>query len=75
MWGVKQTERLRTGRSQSGQVSVIGWLTLPFSESQPYPGLIQEKSGQQVEGGDYAPLLCSRETPPGALRPALEPPT
>jgi len=28
---------------------------------------------QQVEGGDSAPLLRSGKTPPGALRPALEP--
>jgi len=36
-------------------------------ESQPYPGLHQEKRGQQVEEGDSAPLLHSHETPPGVL--------
>jgi len=30
--------------------------------SQPHPGLHQEKCGQQVKGGDSAPLLCSGET-------------
>jgi len=34
-------------------------------ESQPYPGLHQEKRGQQVEGGDSAPVACSGETPAG----------
>jgi len=43
-------------------------------EGQLYHGLHQGKRGQQVEGGDSAPLLHSGETPPGALRPALEPP-
>ncbi|KAK4825805.1 hypothetical protein QYF61_002410 [Mycteria americana] len=40
--------------------------------AQPYPGLHQKKRGQQVEGGDSAPLLRSGETPPAVLRPALE---
>jgi len=41
-------------------------------EGQPYPGLHQEKHGQQVEGADSAPLFCSGETSPGVLRPDEE---
>jgi len=39
----------------------------------PYPGLHQKQHGQQVEGGDSAPPLCSGVTPSGVLGPALEP--
>jgi len=42
-------------------------------EGQPYPGLQQKKRGQQVKGGDSAPLLHSGETSPGVLCPGLEP--
>ncbi|PKU42254.1 rna-directed dna polymerase from mobile element jockey- hypothetical protein [Limosa lapponica baueri] len=40
-------------------------------ESQLHPGLHQKKCCQHVQGGDSASLLCSDETPPGVLCPAL----
>jgi len=44
------------------------------SEGQPYSGLHQNQRRQQVKGGNSAPLLCSGETSPGILHPALEHP-
>ncbi|PKU39460.1 rna-directed dna polymerase from mobile element jockey-like [Limosa lapponica baueri] len=43
-------------------------------EDQSYSGLHRKKHGQQVEGGDSAPLLHSAETSPGVLQAALESP-
>ena len=43
-----------------------------WTESQLYPGLHHKKRGQQVEGGDSAPLLCSGETSLAVLHSALE---
>jgi len=42
-------------------------------ESLAYPGLHHKQRGQQVEGGNSAPLLRSGETLPGVLHPVLEP--
>jgi len=41
-------------------------------ESQAHPGLHQKKRGQQVNGGDPAPLLHSDKTSRRVLCPALE---
>ena len=40
--------------------------------SQLNPGLYHDKYGQQGEGGDSAPLLCTGEDSPGVLHPDVE---
>ena len=58
-----------TGEWRAGHEPVM----CPHSpEGQLYPGLHQKKRGQQVEGGDPAPLLCAVETLPGVLCPVVE---
>ena len=42
-------------------------------ESQSYPGLHQKNCGQQVEGGDPAPLRRAGEASPGVLCPDVSP--
>jgi len=49
------------------------WARSP--EFQLHSRLHQQKHGQQLKGGDSAPLLCSGVTSPGVPHPALEPPT
>lgn len=40
--------------------------------AQMHPGLHKKRTGQQAEGGDFPPLLCPHENPPGVLHSALE---
>ena len=75
--GDVQTERSLTEKDPGGSG---GWQAghepamCPCSpESQSYPGLHQKNSGQQVEGGDPAPLRRAGEASPGVLCPDVSP--
>ncbi|GAB0183583.1 triadin [Grus japonensis] len=46
-------------------------LNMSWQSVLTHPGLHQKKCDQQIKGGNSAPLLCSHDTPPGVLRPAL----
>lgn len=43
-----------------------------LAEGRLHPGLCQKQWEQQNKGGDSAPQLCPRETPPAGLCPGLE---
>ena len=68
-----------TQTSQKGLGNAGGWQAghesamCPCStENQPDSGLHQKKHGQQIKGGDPAPLLCTGETSSGVLPPDVE---
>ena len=75
-WGNERIEHSRAGRDsrvtgewEAGHEPAM----CPHSpESQQYPGLCQGRHGQQVKGGDPAPLLCTGESMLGALCPGVE---
>jgi len=77
--GVFSTQKKKKGGGQAVGLGTDGWqagheppMCSRSPAGQPYPGPHQEKRGQRVKGGDSAPLLCSGETLPGILHPALE---
>ncbi|PKU47463.1 rna-directed dna polymerase from mobile element jockey-like [Limosa lapponica baueri] len=74
-WIESSLEEKDLGMLVGGKFIMTQQYALGSPESQLHSGLHQKKHGQQVERGDSAPLLCSGETPPGELCPALEPPT
>lgn len=55
------------GRGEAGHEPAVCAYSL---ENQTCTGLHHERSGQQVQRGDFPSLLCSCETPCGVLHPA-----
>ena len=56
----------------NGKLDIEPAMCLHSPEGQLYPGLHRKKHGQQLEGGDPAPLLCAGEASPGVLCPDME---
>ena len=57
-WGMKGLSTGLRGRWEAGHEPAM---CTRNPKSQTYPGLRQKKCGQQVKGGDPAPLLCVGE--------------
>ena len=54
-----------------GKLGMSQHCALAAQKANHIPGCIK-KSGQQVEGGDPAPLLCTGEASPGGLCPDVQ---
>ena len=50
-----------------GKLVMSQQCALAAQKTKPYPGLHQKKHGQQVEGGDPTPQLCTGEDSSGGL--------